>query len=163
MEECGNTCVQPRAQELDCGTNECSIDSLDLFNQVNNKLLRPPGVTIRHVPIKIYLPTSASQSTSQTIPEGANEDDDAAAVGKAGHIRVVQSLVPLQLPTKQPQTLGTALNGVLPSIFPSRRSPLLAQPVLHGAVVPMSANLEELGRAAGFGDGFLHIAVVMMS
>lgn len=113
--------------------------------------------------MKIYLPTSASQSTSQTIPESASEDDDAAAVGKAGHIRVVQSLVSLQLPTKQPQTLGTALNGVLPSIFPSRRSPLLAQPVLHGAVVPMGANLEELGKAAGFGDGFLHIAVVMMS
>jgi autophagy-related protein 5 len=130
---------------------------------VNNKLLSPPGVTIRHVPIKIYLPTSASQGTSQTIPEGASEDDATAAAGKVGHIRVVQSLVPLRLPSKSPQTLGTALNGVLPSIFPSRRSLLLAQPVLHGAVVPMGANLEELGRGAGFGDGFLHIAVVMMS
>lgn len=120
-------------------------------------------MTIRHVPMKIYLPTSASQGTSQTIPEGTSEDDAAAASGKAGHIRVVQSLIPLRLPSKQPQTLGTALNNVLPSIFPSRRSPLLAQPVLHGAVAPMSANLEELGRAAGFGDGFLHVAVVMMS
>ena len=113
--------------------------------------------------MKIYLPTTASQGTSQTIPEGASEDDDAAAAaGKAGHIRVVQSLVPLQLPSKQAQTLGTALNGILSSIFPSRRSPLLAQPVLHGAVAPMSANLEQLGRVAGFGDGFLHVAVVMM-
>lgn len=139
-------------------------DDMDLFNTVNNKLLNPPGVAIRHVPIKIYLPTSASQGTSQTIPESAGEDDNTAATtGKTGHIRVVQTLVPLQLPTKQPQTLGTALNSVLADIFPSRRTPLLAQPVLHGAVVPMSANLEELGRAAGFGDGFLHVAVVMMS
>jgi autophagy-related protein 5 len=139
-----------------------AADDLDLFSTINNKLLKPPGVTIRHVPMKIYLPMSASQGTSQTIPEGA-EDDDAAAAGKAGHIRVVQSLVPLHLPSKQPQTLGTALNGVLQSIFPSRRSPLLAQPVLHGAVAPMNANLEELGRVASSGDGFLHVAVVMMS
>lgn len=138
-------------------------DDMDLFNTINNKLLNPPGVIIRHVPIKIYLPMSASQGTSQTIPEGAAEDDDAAATAKAGHIRVVQSLVPLHLPSKQPQTLGTALNGVLQSIFPSRRSPLLAQPVLHGAVAPMGANLEELGRVASSGDGFLHVAVVMMS
>lgn len=145
-------------------TDAIVTDDMDLFNSVNNKLLNPPGVNIRHVPMKIYLPTTASQGTSQTIPEGASEDDDAAAAaaGKAGHIRVVQSLVPLQLPSKQAQTLGTALNGILQSIFPSRRSPLLAQPVLHGAVAPMSANLEQIGRVAGFGDGFLHVAVVMM-
>jgi hypothetical protein len=88
-----------------------TTDDMDLFNTINNKLLKPPGVTIRHVPIKIYLPMSASQGTSQTIPESAAEDDDAAAAGKAGHIRVVQSLVPLNLPSKQPQTLGTALNS----------------------------------------------------
>ena len=65
-------------------------DDMDLFNNINNKLLKPPGVTIRHVPIKIYLPMSASQGTSQTIPEGAEDDDAAATAGKAGHIRVVQ-------------------------------------------------------------------------
>lgn len=135
---------------------------MELFNSVNNKLLNPPGIQIRHVPVKIYLPTTASQGASQTIPEAASEDDDAAAGKAAGHIRVVQSLIPLQSPSKQPQTLGTALNGILKDIFPSRRAPLLAQPVLHGAVVPMSSNMEELGRVAGFGDGFLHVAVVMM-
>lgn len=75
----------------------------------------------------------------------------------------MQSLVPLLLPsTKQPQTLGTALNSILPTIFPSRRNPLLAQAVLHGAVVPMAANMEDLGRAASYADGFLHVAVVML-
>lgn len=130
----------------------CIVDDLQLFNSVNNKLLNPPGLELRHVPIKIYLPTSASHTASETISEE----------GRAGHIRVVQSLVPLQLSSRQPQTLGTAINAVLPTIFPSRRNPLLAQPVLHGTVLPMSAPVEELGRAAAYADGFLHIAVVML-
>lgn len=107
---------------------------------------------LRHAPLKIYLPTSAS-TTSETISE---------EVKQAGHIRVVQSLVPLQLPSKQLQTLGTALNSILPTIFPSRRNPLLAQPVLHGAVVPMAAPIGELSKAAAYPDGFLHVAVVML-
>lgn len=111
---------------------------------------------LRHVPIKIYLPTSAAGAAagdSGTIAEETKQ---------ANHIRVVQSLVPLRLLSKQPQTLGTALNGILPTIFPSRRNPLLAHPVLHGTVVPMAANLEDLGKAAAYPDGFLHVAVVML-
>lgn len=128
-------------------------DNLPLFNSVNNKLLNPPGMELRHVPMKIYLPTSASQTASDAITEEAKQ---------VGHIRVVQSLVPLQLPSRQPQTLGTALNNILPTIFPSRRNPLLAQPVLHGVVAPMAAPVEDLGRAAAYADGFLHVAVVML-
>ncbi|KAI9673250.1 MAG: autophagy protein 5 [Trizodia sp. TS-e1964] len=30
-----------------------------LFNSVNEKLLNPPGVKLRHIPLKIYLPSSA--------------------------------------------------------------------------------------------------------
>jgi len=114
------------------------------------------------VPIKIYLPTS-SAANPQTVAADMIPEDAPAVSGGAGHIRVVQSLVPLQVHgTRQPQTLGTALNTVLPTIFPSRRHPLLAQPVLHGAVVPMGANLDDLGRAASYADGFLHVAVVML-
>ena len=130
---------------------------MQLFNTINTKLLNPPGVALRHIPMKIYLPTSATQPTaSEPIAEEASDGHS------TGHIRVVQSLVPLQLPSKQPQTLGTALNGILPTIFPSRRNPLLAQPVLHGATVPMGAVLEELSRAAAYSDGFLHLVVVML-
>ncbi|KAI6867728.1 autophagy protein 5 [Hortaea werneckii] len=129
---------------------------LQLFNSVNVKLLNPPGLELRHVPVKFYLPTS-----SATDPAGADTIPEETKA--AGHVRVVQSLIPLQLPSKQPQTLGTALNTVLPSIFPSRRNPLLAQPVLHGAAVPMGANLVELGRAAGYLDGFLHVVIVMLA
>jgi autophagy-related protein 5 len=131
---------------------ECSPDDRTLFNGVHNKLLNPPGLELRHVPIKIYLPTSASQTASETIPEEP----------KAGHIRVVQTLVLLQSASRQPQTLGTALNSILPTIFPSRRNPLLAQPVLHGVAAPMAANLDELSRAAAYTDGFLHVALVML-
>ena len=105
------------------------------------------------MPMKIYLPTSADPQASDTITEESKA---------AGHIRVVQSLVPLQTSLRQSQTMGTALNGIMPAIFPSRRNPLLAQPVLHGTVVPLAANLEELGRAAAYPDGFLHIGVVML-
>lgn len=114
-------------------------------------MLNPPGMELRHVPIKIYLPTSANNAATDTIPEEATP----------GHLRVVQSLVPLLLPTKQPQTLGTALNTILPTIFPSRRSPIYARPVLHGAAVPLGVRMDELGRAAAYTDGFLHVAVVM--
>lgn len=63
----------------------------------------------------------------------------------------------------QPQTIGTALNQILPTLFPSRRSPLLAQAVLHGAVLPLSAGVEDLVRSTAYLDGWLHIAVVMMA
>lgn len=55
-----------------------------------------------------------------------------------------------------------ALNEILPTVFPSRRNPVLATPVLHGAVVPMNAPVEELMRAATFTDGFLHVVIVML-
>ncbi|EME80008.1 uncharacterized protein MYCFIDRAFT_31463 [Pseudocercospora fijiensis CIRAD86] len=123
----------------------------DMFNVVNNKLLNPPGIELRHIPVKIYLPTSANQDTTDTIEEEP----------KAGQLRVVQSLVPLRQEDKKPQTLGTALHGILPTIFPSRRNPIYASAVLHGAVVPLSAQIDDLGKAAAYPDGFLHVALVM--
>ena len=63
----------------------------------------------------------------------------------------------------QLQTLGTALNTLIPALFPSRRSPLLAYPILHGAIVPLSVGIEELAEFAAYADGFLHIAIAMMS
>lgn len=106
---------------------------------------------LRHIPIKIYLPTSASSAATDTIAEDATP----------GHLRVVQSLVPLLQPTRQPQILGTALKSILPTIFPSQRNPLYAHPVLHGAAVPLAVRMDELGRAGAYADGFLHIAIVM--
>ncbi|KAH8731422.1 autophagy protein 5 [Phaeosphaeriaceae sp. PMI808] len=119
-----------------------------LYNPINQKLLNPQGVNLRHLPVRLYLPHAASDTTQEEAAPGS--------------LRVVQSPVPTNLSSKQPQTIGTALNQILPSLFPSRRSPLLAQAVLHGAVLPLNASVEELVRATSYLDGWLHIAVVMM-
>jgi len=33
---------------------------------------------------------------------------------------------------------------------------------MHGAALPMSAPVEDLLKAAGYTDGFLHVAVIML-
>ncbi|RMZ74031.1 autophagy 5 [Pyrenophora seminiperda CCB06] len=119
-----------------------------LYNPINQKLLNPQGVNLRHLPVRLYLPHAAS--------EGVQEES------APGSLRIVQRLVTPKLSSRQPQTMGTALNQILPTLFPSRRSPLLAQAVLHGAVLPLTASVEELVRATAYLDGWLHIAVVMM-
>jgi autophagy-related protein 5 len=88
------------------------------FNPINQKLLNPQGTALRHLPVRLYLPHASSSSPSD--------------VPTAGSLRIVQALVTPALSSRQPQTVGTALNQILPSLFPSRRSPLLAQAVLHG-------------------------------
>ncbi|KAF1838321.1 autophagy protein 5 [Decorospora gaudefroyi] len=119
-----------------------------LYNPINQKLLNPQGVNLRHLPVRLYLPHAASEHVQEETAPGS--------------LRVVQRLVTPNLSSRQPQTIGTALNQILPTLFPSRRSPLLAQAVLHGAVLPLSASVEELVRATAYLDGWLHIAVVMM-
>ena len=116
------------------------------FHDISKRLLYAQGAPLRHIPLKIYLPSSptASQPTS-------------------GHLRVVQSLVTPNLPgSREAQTLGTALHALLPTLFPSRRTPILAKAVLHGAVVPMSALAEDMMRSASYLDGWIHLGVVMM-
>lgn len=112
----------------------------------------------RNIPMRVYLPSSPNQDPNKA------------------QIKVLQSHVPPfivpvspnpathRVPTQgQPQTLGTALHTMLPNLFPSRRTPILGRPVLHGAVVPMGANLEELARWACYADGWLGVVVVMNS
>lgn len=143
-------------------------DNVTSFNHINNKFLNPPGATIRHTPIKLYLPSAPPPPSGGSVEE----------VQQAGRIRLVQSLVTPLSPSRthlehrpfistdrtsgQIVTIGKALNSILPTVFPSTRNPILALPVMHGAVVPMSAPVQELLRAASFTDGFLHIAVIML-
>ena len=104
------------------------------------------GAPLRHIPLKVYLPSSPSTSEPTS-----------------GHLKVVQSLVtPAVLGTRDPQSLGSALHALLPALFPSRRTPILAKPVLHGTVIPMTATVEELLRIAAYLDGWLHLGVVMI-
>ncbi|KAK3178282.1 hypothetical protein OEA41_000415 [Lepraria neglecta] len=126
--------------------NAVQEHDFDSFNPISKRLLYAQGAPLRHIPLKIYLPSSptASEPTS-------------------GHLRVVQSLITPSSPgSREPQTIGTALHALLPTLFPSRRTPILAKAVLHGAVVPMSALVEELMRTAAYLDGWVHLGVVMM-
>lgn len=74
----------------------------------------------------------------------------------------MQTLIPPQTQNRETQTLGSALNTLLPSLFPSRRDAILAEPILHGATVPFGAPLEELMREAAYADGWLHLSLVMI-
>ncbi|KAI1800595.1 autophagy protein Apg5-domain-containing protein [Daldinia bambusicola] len=117
------------------------------FAKVNARLLNSSR-DLRNVPIRVYIPQS---------PE-----DPAAAVDSqagSGSFKVVQSLVQPRVSDRQPQTLGTALRSLLPSLFPSSRDPVLADAVLHGARVPFGAPLGDLMREAAYPDGWLCLIV----
>lgn len=121
-----------------------------LYNPINQKFLNPQGMHLRHTPIRLYLPHAASSTTDEEEPV-------------LGSIRVIQAPITTNLPNRTAQTVGTALNTMAPSLFPSRRIPMLAQPVLHGAVLPLGTPVEELLRVAAYADGWLHVNVVMMA
>lgn len=123
-------------------------DDFALFSPVNQKMNHPRDAEVKHIPLKIYLPSAAS------------DDDETSTT--PGHLRVVQGLIPPQVTARQSQTLGTALNNLIPSLFPSRKMPLLAQPVLHGAIVPLSISLETLSEIGAYADGYLHMTVTMI-
>lgn len=126
--------------------NAVQENDFNTFNPISRRLLYAQGAPLRHIPLKIYLPSSPTASEPAS-----------------GHLRVVQSLITPSLPgAREPQTLGTALHSLLPTLFPSRRTPILAKAVLHGAVVPMGAVIEELMRTAAYLDGWIHLGVVMM-
>lgn len=114
------------------------------------KLMRSvDGSQIRHVPIKVYLP-STSGATDRTE-------------NGQGTVRTVQGLIPALGSSREPQTIGAALHGLLPTVFPSRRSYIHARATLHGAIVPPSAQILEILQNAAFSDGFLHVVVMMVN
>lgn len=127
-----------------------SVQSHDLatYRRIYGSLLPQ---TFRNIPIRIYLPSGPD--------------------GEKASIKVLQAHIPPTINTTSAagragtaaQTLGTALRGLIPSLFPSSRTPVLARTVLHGAVVPLTSHLEELARNAAYADGWLGIAVVMNS
>jgi autophagy-related protein 5 len=127
-----------------------SVQSHDLktYRRIYNSLLPQ---NFRNIPLRIYLPSGPD--------------------GEKASIKVLQAHIPptttsTTSPTRaatSPQTLGSALRGLVPSLFPSSRMPVLARTVLHGAVVPLTSNLEDLARSAVYADGWLGVVVVMNS
>ena len=146
MEGCPRPLVYHFLSHCTCANRLSTLDDLKIFNPISQKLMYAQGAPLRHIPLKVYLPSSPSTSEPTS-----------------GHLKVVQSLVtPAVLGTRDPQSLGSALHALLPALFPSRRTPILAKPVLHGTVIPMTATVEELLRVAAYLDGWLHRGVVMI-
>ena len=119
------------------------LPSLGQFRNIPLRVFLPSGSNQQEASIKVlqaHIPPIIAPATSSTSPVGGR-------TSSAG----------------QPQTLGTALHTLIPSLFPSRRTPVLARPVLHGAIVPMGSHLEELARYVGYADGWLGVVVLMNS
>ena len=57
-----------------------------LYNPINQKLLNPPGVNLRHLPVRLYLPHASSETLKEETSPGS--------------LRVVQSLVPTNLSSR---------------------------------------------------------------
>jgi autophagy-related protein 5 len=118
-------------------------DDYNAFNKIHNILLNPAS-PLKNIPLRIYVPSSPTAST------------------ELGSFKIIQTLVRPLTSGREVQTLGSALNTLLPSLFPSRSDAILAEPILHGAVVPFRAPLEELMREAAYADGWLHLSVSMI-
>ncbi|TVY45719.1 Autophagy protein [Lachnellula subtilissima] len=123
--------------------NSICDNDLSTFTKIQSQLLNP-ATPLKHIPLRIYIPSTPTESST------------------LGAFKIVQTLVPPAIGNRETQTLGSALNAVLPSLFPSRRDVILAEPVLHGAPVPMRAPVEELMREAAYADGWVHLCVVMV-
>ncbi|CAK7272356.1 Autophagy protein 5 [Sporothrix epigloea] len=127
------------------------------FSRVNGLLLNAP-TPLRHIPLRLYIPTTAPPA--QTT-ENAAAASTAETPAKPGSYKVMQTLVQPRTSNRQQQTLGPALRSLLPLLFPSSRDPVLANVILHGAPVPFQAPLEDLMREAAYPDGWLCLVVVL--
>lgn len=123
------------AAESDSLWHSIQNDDFILFWRLQQKLVNING-PYRRIPIRLYLP-QVSSPLQQPVPSKTN-------MGR-------------------PQTLGSALNQLLPEIFPSTRTCHLARPVIHGVGVSMLMPLEEALRS-GFGsvDGWLNVVIILI-
>ncbi|KAE8365452.1 autophagy protein 5 [Aspergillus caelatus] len=137
-----------------------SVQDVELpsFQRISNILLPPLNQPFRNIPIRIFLPLPPdSGSPSLKVVQSPVPPSIPPASVAASQLALSRSSI-----TPQTQTVGSALHSLLPHLFPSRRTPVLAKPVLHGAAVPMSAPVEELVRSSAYGDGWLYVVIRMM-
>lgn len=124
------------------------------FSRINGRLLNAP-TALKHVPLRLYIPSSPPSTSSSSAA--------ASPAAGAGAFKVVQTLVPARVAQGQrAQTLGAALRGAMPELFPSSRDPVLANVILNGVPVPFSAPLGDLMREAAYPDGWLCLVVVLL-
>ncbi|CAG8977420.1 hypothetical protein HYALB_00007752 [Hymenoscyphus albidus] len=130
--------------------NMYKTDDYQTFHRISSILLNP-SIPLKHIPLRIYVPSTPGKSS----PSDSHPTPLAS-------FKIIQTLLPPRTPNREVQTLGMALNSLLPTLFPSRRDPILAEAVLHGASVPFRAPLEELMREAAYADGWVSLCVVMV-
>ena len=127
-------------------------DDFEKFWNVNDKLISESSGPLRSFALRVYVP-STPRVVQQPVP---------LLLASSEWVRILaMSVCYLLLPPEESQTVGTALNSLLPELFPSKRTPVLARPVVHGVVVPMSTPLVELVQVAVYSDGFVHITLAM--
>ncbi|KAL2863780.1 autophagy protein 5 [Aspergillus lucknowensis] len=160
-----------------------AVQDVDLpaFQRIMNILLPSPSQPFRNLPIRLFLPlppkpSSDSPSDSSpslkviqspipptiTLPQSQSQMSQSIILPPAPSRNSPGTGSPQPPLHSQPQTIGSVLHSILPNLFPSRRTPVLAKPVLHGAAVPMSASVEEVVRCSAYGDGWVYIVVRMM-
>ncbi|KAI1906056.1 Autophagy protein 5 [Ophidiomyces ophidiicola] len=144
-----------------------SVEEHDLpaYQRIHNTLL-VPSTPFRNIPIRIFLPSPPDSSVpalrviqSPVPPLIIAPPSPPVAIASSASASAPAASRPA---APQTQTIGTALHALLPSLFPSKRIPMLAKPVLHGAVVPMNAPVEEIVRCAGYADGWLGVVISMI-
>ncbi|KAJ5222296.1 uncharacterized protein N7469_008536 [Penicillium citrinum] len=137
-----------------------AVENVDLpsFQRISNTLLPPLSQPFRNVPIRIFLPLPPDEES----PSLKVVQSPLPPSVPSSSIQSSQFVSSRSSPSMQPQTIGGVLHTLLPNLFPSRRTPVLAKPVLHGAVLPMSAPIEEVVRSAAYGDGWAYVVVRMM-
>ncbi|KAL4972322.1 autophagy protein 5 [Aspergillus desertorum] len=157
-----------------------AIQDVDLpaFQRVMNILLPSNShQPLRNLPVRLFLPLPPKPDSGSNapflkvvqspIPPTISTTPSQLQKQMAQSTLLSSSRVSVSSPgaaqvQPQTQTIGTALHSILPNLFPSHRTPVLAKPVLHGAQVPMSAPVEEVVRAAAYGDGWVYIVIRMM-
>lgn len=85
---------------------------LDLFNPVNKKLLNPQGVSLRNIPVRLYLPHTADEKPLLK----STTDDRKVQTGEdvtPGSIRVVQGMVPLASSSRESSRTSYEEIGVM--------------------------------------------------
>ena len=129
-----------------------TTDNYKTFWPIFDRILHPKS-SLKHIPIKLYLQGKTKITVHQALvspminPEAQTRRDKDDTVQEASI----------------PQTIGTALNSHLRGLFPSRRTCVVAKPVLHGRAMKMSDPLVEVFYTSMYPDGFLHISIIMMS
>ncbi|KAK4463445.1 autophagy protein Apg5-domain-containing protein [Cladorrhinum samala] len=128
------------------------------YARIQSRLLNTP-TPLKNVPIRVYIPSTTNNNSSSSSPPPPPSGSESTAQAS---FKVVQTLISPRLQNQTPQTLGSALKNILPTLFPSSRDPILANVILHGGPVPFRAPLEDLMREAAYPDGWLCLIVVLL-